>query len=495
MLRLKSRLLIAVLTFVIGVLGVSLWFLRNGQATDSSKNNNGENCAIILTNKFNNSDDKAYVLAEIAQLYTNAGHKELAQNLLSQSLKVTKTIEKPLNQAGAIWRISDSGDVEHLEQALLIARGIKDTELHFRIWAYREIAENFIRLEMPDRAKSVLDEAVLHLRSLRYQEAGEKELDLSFIGQLYAKSGYCQLALQSAKGFKNKARIEEVKRETAKCFASTKQPESAFTVAESIKVYKEMQVDAFLGIAAIFAKNNNDVLTDKALENALQVVRQKDWSDYDDQQALAYAKIAKVYLSIGNNKEASKILEKAESVASSITNPNFKIPALARVSEGFAELSSFDKALRIATSLKEPSALAKIANRLFKVGDKAKAQELLKQAQEMPYQTSNSLMEIAEIYAANGLQQQSLELIEQVKKDYSFRPTNESYEDSFVEKIISSYLKLKEYDLALKTALELKDPRHRVLALTSVEIEMDKTKASINEENRNLLSQIGCISN
>jgi hypothetical protein len=99
-------------------------------------------------------------------------------------------------------------------------------------------------------------------------------------------------------------------------------------------------------------------------------------------------------------------------------------------------------------------------------------------------------MEIAEIYAANGLNQQSLSLIERVKTD---SPTEiDSYEDSYVEKIISTYLKLKKYDLALKMVQELEN-RHKVLALSTVELELDKTNAAaIIKENRNLLYQIGC---
>jgi tetratricopeptide (TPR) repeat protein len=491
MCRFKYRFLVAVLTFVIGFSGVSLWFLRNARNVDRFNEVNAESCAITLANKFTDPGDKADSLAEIAQLYAAAGDRTAARNLLRQALEIAKTIEDPLNQSGAVNRISRAaGEAEQLEQALLIAGTIKDSELHCRIWAYREIAENFIRLGMPDRAGSVLDEAVSYSGKIKYDDIDQKELDLSFLGQLYARSGFCRSALQTAKGFKNLARTGEVKMRSAECLASDGQSDSAFTVAESIAVYQEMQVDAFLGTAAAFVKNNDEVSSRKALENALKVARRKDWSDDSDQQTSAYVKIAKAYRLIGNNQEAARILEEAETVASSITSPNFKRPALAIVAEGFSEILSFDKALKIAGSLNESTTSAKIAVRLFEVGDKAKALEFLALDQAMPYQTPDSLVRIAEIYAANGQRQESLKLLERLKTGQSDKFIAD--EDAYFKKIISTYLKLKEYDLALKTALELKDPRRKVLALAAVEIEINKFKARIGEENRDALSRIGC---
>jgi tetratricopeptide (TPR) repeat protein len=487
--RISFHLFLASTTFIVGISLTSFWLFKFKPLNVNPDNKTS--CALTLANKITDPSDKAYSLAELAGIYVKAGNKQVARNLLFEALEITKSIEEPLNQAGAIWRISEAGEIEHLERGLTIARTVKDSKLHFRIWAYRVLSENFIRLERPDRAKFVLDEAVSHLRTLKYEDKGQKELNLSFLGQLYAQAGFCSDALKNTKGFENEARISEVKRETAICWASNKQLELAFATAKNIKLYQEMKVDAFLGMANVFVKNNNEVSVYQALAEVIKVARRNDWSNYDDQQASAFVKIAELYRLFGKDKESLKILEEAQTIASAITNPNFKFPALASISKSFAKTHSFDRAVKIALPIRDPIVLAEIARNMFEAKDSAAAQELLNQALELPNQTSNSLVNIAEIYAINGFHKQAVELLERTRMTYPYEEADYD-KNSYPERMVSTYLKLKEYDLAFEVSSHLENRQEQLLAVADVENEMNKSKVINSDKSQEMFSQLGC---
>lgn len=268
-------LFLALLTFAVGLSLTSVWLYKKTSANAVSVANEPRSCAVSLAEKIAAPDDRADALAALAGFYSKNGDIETARKLLEDALKSAELIEKPFDKTAAIWHISDAGETEHLEKALSIARTVEEDKLNSRLWAYRELAKNFIRLNRRDRAKFVLDEAVSHLRSLKYDDSEGMELDLSFLGQLYAQAGFCKEAMKTFDGFKNKARIGEIKRESAICFAATNQTEAAFTTAKGIAVYEEMRADALLEMAKVYAKNGDQKLTERALNEALKVSRGK----------------------------------------------------------------------------------------------------------------------------------------------------------------------------------------------------------------------------
>ncbi len=421
-----------------------------------------------------------------------AGDQKTARQLLAEALDITKTIEDPLSKAAVIRRVSEVGEVEHLEEGLLIARTTKIRPSGFddRRWAYRELAENFTRLERNDRAKSVIEEAVSYLSTLKYDDSGQKELDLSFIGQLYAQAGFCNEALETSVEFKNKARIGEVKRESAVCFAANNQPKFAFVTANSIKVYNQMKVEAFFKMRTIFIKAGNKTLADQALKQAVETISQKEWSYYDEDRSNAHITIAEIYRNQGENEKSLKFLEKAETLAASIDKPSFKESALANVAVGFAKARFFEKAVSLAISARSSKSLTEIAQLMFEAGERTNAETTLSQALNLPYQTSNSSVKIAEVYAANGYNQEALDIIERLNKPfpYPYSTNEELYDNS----LIATYLKLKNYDAALDNALKMKGLRSRVKAVAGVEDKIYEANIVINDNTQKLFSQIGC---
>jgi Tfp pilus assembly protein PilF len=449
-------------------------------------------CALTLAHKSTDLDDKADSLAELAGLYIKAGDKETAQQLLAEALDIAKTIEDSLSKAGVIWRVSEVGEVEHLEEGLLIARTIKTRPSGYddRRWAYQKLAENFIRLGRNDRAKFVLDEAASYLSTLKEDDSEQKELELSFLGQLYAQAGFCKEGLGTSLAFKNKARIGEIKRESAICLAANNQPKSALATASSIKVYDEMKVEALLKMRNTFIKTGNKALADQALRQAVETINQKDWSYYDEDRSNAHIVIAEIYRNQGEDEKSLKILQKAETLAASTDKPSFKESALARVAVGFAKAQLFEKAVSLAVSARSSKSLTIIAQLMLEAGDRTNAQTTLNQALNLPYQTPNSLIEIAKVYAANGYQQETLDIIERLNQPFPYPySTNE---ELYYNSLVSTHLKLKNYDSALDNALKIKDLQSKVKAVASVEDDIYKTNAVINNNTQKLLSQIGC---
>lgn len=461
-------------------------------ATLSADKSNLYNCALILAHKSTELADKADSLAELAGLYIKAGDKKTAQQLLAEALDIAKTIEDPLSKAGAIWRISEVGEVKHLEDALLIARTIKTRPSGYddRGWAYRELAENFTRLGRNDRAKSVLEEAVSYISTLKDDDSEGNELELSFLGQLYAQAGFCKEALAISVGFKNKARIAEVKRESAVCLAANNQPKLAFATANSIEVYNEMKVEALLKMRTVFIEAENKTLADRALGQAAVIINQKDWSYYEEDRSNAHITIAEIYRIQGENEKSLKILEKAKTLAASIDKPSFKESALARIAVAFAKARFFERSVSLAISARSSNSLTKIAQLMFEAGDRTNAEITLSKALNLPYQTPNSLIEIAEVYAANGYNQETLDIIESLNKPLPYPHSTNS--ELYYNSLVSTYLKLKNYDSALGNALKIKDLQSRVRAVASVEDEIYKTNAIIDDNTQQLFSQIGC---
>ena len=128
---------------------------------------------------------------------------------------------------------------------------------------------------------------------------------------------------------------------------------------------------------------------------------------------------------------------------------------------------------------------------MYEAGDKVKAQEILDQAIKLPNQSDYSLVNIAEIYALNGSHEQAVEFLNRVIKTYPFKQAPD-YESSLAQKIISTYLKLEEYELALEVSSQLEDPEVKFLAVATIEIVMNKTNTIKNEKIQGLFSQIGC---
>lgn len=449
-------------------------------------------CALTLAHKSTDSDDKADSLAELAGLYIKTGDKKTAQQLLTEALDIAKTIENPLSKAGVIWRVSDVGEVEHLEEGLLIARTIKTRPSGYddRRSAYLDLAENFTRLGRNDRAKFVLDEAISYLSTLKEDDSEQKELELSFLGQRYAQAGFCKEALETSVEFKNKARIGEVKRESAICFAAYNQPKLAFATANSVKVYNEMKVEALLKMRTTFIKAGNKTLAYRALGQAAEIINQKDWSYYDEDQSNAHITIAEIYRNQGENEKSLKILEKAETFATSIDKPSFKESVLANVAVGFAKAGFFEKAVSLALSARSSKSLTKIAQLMFEAGNRTDAETTLSQALNLSYLTPNSLIEIAEVYAANDYNQETLNIIERLDKPFPY--PHSTNEELYYNSLVSTYLKLKNYDSALDNALKIKELQSRVSAVASVEDEIHKTNAVVNDNIRKLFSQLGC---
>ena len=483
-------LFLALLTFAVGLSLTSVWLYRKTSANAVSVMNEPQSCAVPLAEKITAPDDRANTLADLAGFYSKNGDVETARKLLEDALKSAELIEDPFDKAVAIRHISDAGETGHLEKTLSIARTVKEDDLQSRLWAYRESAKNFIRLNRRDRAKFVLDEAVSHLRSLKYEDSERMELDLSFLGQLYAQAGFCKEAMQLFEGFKNAARIGEIKRESAVCFAVAGQTETAFSTAKGIAVYEQKRADALLEMAKIYAGNGDQKLTERALNEALKVTRGKDWSTYHNDQALEFLKIVDFYRTLGRDDEALKILEEAEAVAGGITNPNFEIPAKAEISEKYAEMRLFDKALKIMPSLKNTQALSQVARNMFEAGDRENALKLLNDTYNSPYKKSDSMVNIADVYADNGFDVQAAEVLEKMKNDYS-HAENYAFNSGY-EKLLSVFFKLKRYDSALEFASKLGSSPERIVSIAATEAELKKNKNENNEEIQKIFKQIGC---
>ncbi len=492
--KIFSILSFVILTSIFVLFAITCFTGKFDDASAASNANGAGiyDCALTLAHKSTDPDDKADSLAILAGLYIKAGDKQTARQLLAESLDTAKTIEHPLDKAGAIWRVSEVGEVENLEEALLIARTIKTRVSGYedRSWAYREIAENFTRLGRNDRAKLVLDEAILYLSTLKYEDSEQKELDLSFIGQLYAQAGFCDEALRLSNGFKNKARIGEIKRESAVCFAGNDQPKTAFATANSIEVYNQMKVEALFKMRDVFIKSSDEVSSDRALRQAVETVNQKDWSYFDEDQSNAHIIIAEIYRNQGENEKSLKILEKSETLAASIDKPSWKELTTANVAVGFAKARFFEKAVSLAISARSSKSLTEIARLMFKAGDRTGAETTLDQALSLPYPTPDSLVEIAEVYAANGYNREAMNIIERLDKPFPY--PHSTNEESYYKSLVSTFLKLKNYASALENASKIPDLQSRVVAIAGIEDEMYKTNAVADNNTQKILSRIGC---
>lgn len=146
----------------------------------------------------NSIDDKTKALAEVSGGYYEAGQKDSAKQILSQSLEMTHKIERKYGKSSALTVIAgEYGDFNNSEKAMRIlsdaykvAQEI-DNESSLKSYALIDIADGYFQAGQNERATQILSEAQNTVKII----TEDKHWVLRSILYSYAKAGQFYQAL------------------------------------------------------------------------------------------------------------------------------------------------------------------------------------------------------------------------------------------------------------------------------------------------------------
>jgi len=337
-------------------------------------------CALLVAKTIEDAFPQSLTLCEIANSYTKAGQKDKASEILSQALRVARTIE--VLKSSALHDIADSyAKVGQKEKALQIARTIEDA--YYKSLALRDIADSYAKVGQYNEALQVartIKDASLKSRALcaiadGYTKAGQKEkaskvlsqalqvarttegafsksLALRNIADSYAKAGQKEKAskvlsqaLQVARTIEYASFKSEALHDIADSYAKVGQKEKALQIARTIKdaYYKSL---ALHDIADSYAKAGQKEKASELLSQALQVARTIEGASF---KSLALCDIADSYAKAGQKEKASELLSQALQVARTIEYASSKSFALSEIADSYtkAGLKVDEKASKI----------------------------------------------------------------------------------------------------------------------------------------------------
>ena len=147
-----------------------------------------------------------------------------------------------------------------------------------------------------------------------------------------------------------------------------------------------------------------------------------------------FSEVASTFAKSGQRDLAAAILEKALMVASTIEDESYKSDALLEISEGYAEINNFDKALKVAGRIRTPLSRTKGFNNIAR-----------KYIENKETQKAEQILFVALIGAG-------------VMKGKAADTAN--------KEIALTYAKMGKFQEALSVAMEIKDSEGRVEALT-----------------------------
>ena len=383
-------------------------------------------CHWRVAQKIKDSGEKFFQLLAIASKYNEAGQKDKAREILSQSLTLAKTLDYPPARAATLAMVygqyAKAGEQNLAEKGLAESLQVANTlEDIYKALAFLEIAREYAKAGQIDSATQFLNRGS-EIAKIATDEPIEQIQILAELGDEYIKIGQKdKAALVLTQG------IEIAK--TAKVrFHQFRQSTLGFTKLASISI----------------AIGREDITN-----QIVQIARSQDTTN----SSRILIAIASEYAKAKQPEKANQLLSESLNLAktielggSSIGSVPLKIVTLLDIATKYVDMgeqssatSILSLALQIAQSLPDDNqpkgfsdsktiALAEIASKYGLVGQKDKANALLTQALQMANQFSQSSTE------------------------------ENSYEPNYrLSRIANAYAQLGEYDEALQVANTIKD--------------------------------------
>ncbi len=357
---------------------------------------------------------------------------------------------------------------ENFDRAFEITDKIKDS--HFKVDALRAIAEVYAKISEPQKAASLLEQAIKSADNISYSR--NKASALSAIAEVIAKisepqkaASLLEQAIKSAENisatnipvsqFKASALIA-----IAEVIAKISEPQKAASLLEqAIKSADNIsdsdhKVKALSAIAEVYAKREQPRKAASLLEQAIKSVDNMSYSYHNHNsyyKASALIAIAEVIAKISEPQKAASLLEQAIKSADNISDSDHKVKALSAIAEVYAKREQPRKA----ASLLEQA--IKSVDNISDSDDKAKA-----------------LSAIAEVYAKREQPQKAALLLEQAIKSANniFSSRKKSYALSAIAGVYAKLSKPQKaaslLEQAIKSADNISDYHYKGYVLRTI---------------------------
>lgn len=458
------------------------------------------------------SGARATAFGLIAEQCSKGGMKERVTELLSRAVQAASDIEEAEHRGGQMaWLASKFAEAGLYERALHTARDTKDAQSKTRVLTeiasvfskserqvddgmrktlheivstlpFPEVekeasellaeAHDLIKLAQEAEQTSYADALDLYQETLVRLKETAAELEGNLIPQTQTRADSEQnpflCALFVAGKVEDASSKDHALEAIAGKFAEVGQYDRALEVAQAIKKV-ESKGDALAEIVGKLAEAGQ---SDRALEVARSI------EGYMYAKTLALGEVACNYAQIGQNEKASETLALMLQVSKTIQYSNDKNLALWRMAGKLASVGAYDRALHVAQEIEEDDrkvyALAEIAARCAKGGEKKKASDLFSQAlriaRGMPRREgkTSALAKIAQRYAEAGSFDEAERVVKMIWLDVHAKAlaladiAAEYWEAGQAEKASQAI------DQALRLAQRVRGAEEKVNALTDI---------------------------
>jgi tetratricopeptide (TPR) repeat protein len=401
--------------------------------------------AIEVANTLEVAGSKAEALIQVAGYCLNAGQREKAVEILSQALKVAKTVDNTSRKDWALGQIARGyAEAGQHDQALEVTGKIVDSTE--KTEALAGIARKHMQAGHYDQAVKVAltiaDPSVQYRTLADITDASIASGDKAKTNELLSQ------LLQAASAIEERPLLEgrmrrSFPRRRSPLDTMQGRPIKARALAEVASKY-----------AKIGEKGKATELLSQALTDATAVTDTLRKAD-------ALAEIARTSAAVGEYEQALQI-------TNTISDPYVKEKALAAIASNYAEIGQYDQALQIAQAIEsagfKADVLATIARQYVKAGQLDQARQL---AETIPDHRLGRgvLADIADAYAKAGHQEQAASLFSRIE-DRRDAHWEERY--AVMVGMVALYARAGLYDPALRIANLIGDEAEKASALATV---------------------------
>lgn len=407
--------------------------------------------ANLVENIIVTPDGDTTLLEKLAALYVEPGQKEQLSPLLSQALPVTQSLNTGYSfiKTSALTAFArhyatigqPQKALSILPQSLQSAKSLKGAQ--FKTIALTEIAETYTVAGKLEPVPAILEEALQFAKAYDPPNPYSKGYAIRPIAIAYAKIGQYEQAIQIAQSIVNAPYPKtSALGAIASQYAQKGQMEQALQLAQSLEA-GESKAKAFSDIAIAYAKAGQQ---DKAFEvfsqavelaqsvgetlladiiahyaeagqpaAALQVAQRLENAEG---KAKALAAIAFLYMTSGQQVQASRLLSQALESAKAIPESFKQQWLLEEMIRNYVKAERFDYAFQVAQTVQEDSyefnrkqILVKLATQAAQAGQYEQALQIV-QALDKNYGDwrNIALQQIALAYASSGQYDKAIEI-------------------------------------------------------------------------------------
>jgi tetratricopeptide (TPR) repeat protein len=358
-----------------------------GNLKETAKSQEMLSQALKLTDSIEDERDKVDAMTAIAEAYGNLKETAKSQEMLSQALKLTDSFEDEGSKVMVMTAIAEAyGNLketakaqEMLSQALKLTDSIEGKwNKVFAITAIVEVAKN---LKETAEAQEMLSQALKLTNSFESEENKVNAMAaiVEVAGSL-KETAKAQEILSQALKLTDSIKDERDKVDAMKAIAvahgnlkETAKAQEVLSQALKLTDSIEIEVNKVYYMTAIAEAYGNLKETAKAQEVLFQALKLTDSIEIGVNKVFSITAIAKAYGNLRETAKAQEMLSQALKLADSIESEWSKVYAMDMIAEAYIDLNDTAKAKKILKTIPKQRDFCSLSDTYSAVGDFGKA--------------------------------------------------------------------------------------------------------------------------